>query len=249
MSTTCVGAREAFPHQHRRAAAATAVLHQLALHPEWQDRVRAESSAEIGNGQLSLDALDRMQSLGMVISESMRLFAPVPTIFRKALVDTSIQGYSVPAHTIVVVAPALNHYWPGLWTEPRTFDPERFSDSRREDKSHRLAFMPFGAGAHKCIGMHFASMVVKVVIHHLLRDYRIEMRPGYTLEWDMTALPAPTDGFQVLVRRVDDYDQRNITASPCIGGSTAATLRRRILRRGDQCGGLRRRRTVAVDVP
>jgi cytochrome P450 len=196
------------------AAAATAVLHQLALHPEWQDRVRAESSAEIGDGRLDLDALDRMQSLGMVINESVRLFAPVPTIFRKTLVDTSIQGYFVPAHTIVVVAPSLNHYWPGLWTDPHAFDPERFSDARREDRSHRLAFMPFGAGAHKCIGMHFATIVVKVVIHHLLRDHRIEMRSGYTLEWDMTALPAPTDGFPVLVRRVDDSDQTNMTVAP-----------------------------------
>ena len=186
------------------AAAATAVLHQLALHPEWQDRVRAESSAEIGDGRLDLDALDRMQSLGMVINESMRLFAPVPAIFRKTLADTSIQGYFVPADTMVVVAPLLNHYWPGLWSDPHAFDPERFSDARREDRSHRLAFMPFGAGAHKCIGMHFATMVVKVVIHHLLRDHRIEMRPGYTLEWDMTALPAPTDDFPVLIRRVDD---------------------------------------------
>jgi cytochrome P450 len=186
------------------AAAATAVLHQLALHPEWQDRVRAESAAEIGDGRLDLDALDRMQSLGMVINESMRLFAPVPTIFRKTLVDTSIQGYFVPADTMVVVAPWLNHSWPGLWTDPHAFDPERFSDARREDRSHRLAFMPFGAGAHKCIGIHFATIVVKVVIHHLLRDHRIEMRSGYTLEWDMTALPAPTDGFPVLVRRIDD---------------------------------------------
>ena len=196
------------------AAAATAVLHQLASHPEWQDRVRAESSAEIGDGRLDLDALDRMQSLGMVINESMRLFAPVPAIFRKTLADTSIRGYFVPAHTIVVVAPSLNHYWPGLWTHPHAFDPERFSDSRREDRSHRLAFMPFGAGAHKCIGMHFATIVVKVVIHHLLRDHRIEMRSGYTLEWDMTALPAPTDGFPVLVRRVDDSDLKNMTVAP-----------------------------------
>jgi cytochrome P450 len=186
------------------ATTATAVLHQLALHPEWQDRIRAEALAEIGDGRLDLDALDRLQSLGMVINESMRLFAPVPAIFRKALVDTSIQGYYVPADTIVVVAPWLNHYWPGLWTDPHAFDPERFSDARREDRSHRLAFMPFGAGAHKCIGMHFATLMVKVVILHLLRDHRIEMRSGYTLEWDMTALPAPTDGFPVFVRRVDD---------------------------------------------
>ena len=185
------------------AAAATAALHQLALHLEWQDRVRAESSA-IGDEPLDLDALDRMQSLGMVINESMRLLAPVPVICRKTLADTSIQEFFVPANTMVVVAPLLNHYWPGLWSDPHAFDPERFSEARREDRSHRLAFMPFGAGAHKCIGMRFATMVVKVLIHHLLRDSRIEMRSGYTLDWDMTALPAPTDEFPVLIRRVND---------------------------------------------
>ncbi len=194
------------------AAAATAALHQLALHPEWQDRVRAESSAEIGDGRLDLDALDRMQSLGMVINESMRLFAPVPTLFRKTLADTSIQGFFVPADTMVVVAPLFNHYWPGLWSDPHAFDPERFSDARREDRSHRLAFVPFGAGAHKCIGMRFATMVVKVLIHHLLRDHRIEMRPGYNLEWDMTALPAPIDDFPVLIRRVND-SYENVTVA------------------------------------
>jgi hypothetical protein len=50
------------------------------------------------------------------------------------------------------------------------------------------------------------------VIHHLLRDHRIEMRSGYTLEWDLTAMPTPTDGFPVLVRRVADSDQ-NTTVS------------------------------------
>jgi cytochrome P450 len=186
------------------AAAATATLHQLALNPEWQDRVRAQSSAIIGDGRLDLDALDRMQTLGIVINESMRLFAPVPTLFRKTLADTSIQGLFVPADTMVVVAPMFNHYWPGLWSNPHAFDPERFSDARREDRSHRLAFVPFGAGAHKCIGMHFATIVVKTLIHHLLRGHRIEMCPGYTLDWDMTALPAPVDDFPVRIRRVNE---------------------------------------------
>lgn len=195
------------------AAAATAVLHQLALHPQWQDRVRAEFSAEIGGGRLDLDTLDRLQVLGMVINESMRLTAPVPSVCRKALVDTVIQGHFVPADSMVIVAPWLNHYLPSLWTDPHTFDPERFGPARREDRSHRLAFMPFGAGAHKCIGMHFATNVVKVVVHHLLRDHRIEMRPGYTLEWDFTALPTPTDGFPVLIRRVDESDHNSAPAA------------------------------------
>ena len=194
------------------AITTTAVLHQLALHPKWQDRVRAESFAEIGDGRLDLDALDLMQSLGMVINESMRLFAPVPVLFRQTIVDTSIQGYFVPAGTMVAVAPWLNHYWPGLWTNPHAFDPERFSEARHEDRSHRLAFIPFGAGAHKCIGMHFATILVKVVVHHLLRSHRIEMRPGYTLEWDMTASPTPADGFPVIVRRVNDSRTAGLSA-------------------------------------
>ena len=190
------------------------VVNQLALHPEWQDRIRAESSAAVnGDERLDLDALDRMRSLGLVINESMRLLAPVPVLFRKTLVDTVIQGCFVPADTMVVVAPWLNHHLPGLWTDPRSFDPDRFSDARREDRSHRLAFMPFGAGAHKCIGMHFATNVVKLVIHHMLRDHRIELRSGYTLEWDLTAMPTPTDGFPVLVRRVDDSDRNNTTVA------------------------------------
>jgi len=58
--------------------AATAVLHQLALHTEWQERVRAELFAEVGDGRLDFDSLNRMQSLGMVINESTRLLAPGP---------------------------------------------------------------------------------------------------------------------------------------------------------------------------
>lgn len=186
------------------ATTTTAVLYQLALHPEWQDRVHAESISEIGSGRVDLDALNRMQSLGMVINESLRLLAPVPGAIRKTLADTSIRGYFVPKDTMVVAVMWLNHYWPGLWTNPYAFDPERFSEARREDRSHRLAFVPFGAGAHKCIGTNFAAMLVKVLVHYLLRDHRIELRPGYTLEWTKNAAPAPVDGLPMLIRRVDD---------------------------------------------
>ena len=74
------------------------------------------------------------------------------------------------------------------------------------------AFVPFGAGVHKCIGMRFATMVLKVLIHHLLYDRRIEMRSGYTLAWDTTALPAPADDFPVLIRRGND-SQKSVTAA------------------------------------
>ncbi len=196
---------------HTSAAAATMVVYQLALHPEWQDRIRAEMPAQTGDGSLDLDALDQMRSLGMVISESIRLLSPVPVVFRKTLVDSDIQGFFVPADRMVVVAPLLNHYYPNLWSNPHAFDPERFSGAGRDDGSHRLAFVPFGSGVHKCIGMHFATMVIKVLIYHLLSGRRLVVRSGYTLEWDTTALPTPIDDFPVLIRGVNPYV--NVTAA------------------------------------
>lgn len=198
------------------AAAATSALHHLALHPEWQHRVRAES-ARFGDLPLGLDSLNRMRSLGLVINEAMRLLPPVPVIFRKTLCDTSVQGYFVPADTMVMVSPLSNHYWPGLWSQPFAFDPERFDEARREDRSHRLAFVPFGAGAHKCIGMGFSNLIVRLVIHHLLRGHRIELRSGYSLEWDITALPAPIDDFPVLIHKVGSASE-NDTAATRNGG-------------------------------
>ena len=53
------------------------------------------------------------------------------------------------------------------WNDPDTFDPDRFAEPRREDKSHRYAWAPFGGGAHKCIGLHFGGMEVKAILHQM----------------------------------------------------------------------------------
>ena len=48
------------------------------------------------------------------------------------------------------------------------FDPERFAADRREDKSHRYAWEPFGGGVHKCLGMGFAGLEIKAVLAAVL---------------------------------------------------------------------------------
>jgi cytochrome P450 len=62
--------------------------------------------------------------------------------------------------------------------------------------------MPFGGGVHKCIGMHFGTFEVKILLHRLLRRYRWELSPGQRTLWDITALPVPADGLPVQVHRV-----------------------------------------------
>ncbi|MFI5776416.1 cytochrome P450 [Nocardia sp. NPDC051570] len=182
---------------------ATAVAYYLGRHPEWQRRVRAEALAlrEDCGGAPAIADLDRLHDLDLVIKESLRLVPPVPGLVRRAVRDTEIAGHYVPAGTQVDLAYSLNHLLPELWSHPARFDPERFAEHRREDKSHRLAWMPFGAGAHKCIGMHFGVLEVKVMIAAMVRDYEWRIPDDYLMPWGFSTIPFPRDGAPLRLRK------------------------------------------------
>ena len=110
------------------------------------------------------------------MKECLRLVAPVPVMARRAVCDTQIQDHFVPAGTYVSVVPHFTHHMPQYWPDPEHFDPERFADHRREDKVHRYAWEPFGGGVHKCLGMHFAGIEIKAIMHHLLTTLRLAGR-------------------------------------------------------------------------
>ena len=60
--------------------------------------------------------------------------------------------------------------------------------------------MPFGGGAHKCIGMAFGTNEVKALLHTMLTHYEFEIPADYEIEWDHTSLVMPTDDFPVTLR-------------------------------------------------
>ena len=73
------------------------------------------------------------------------------------------------------------------------FDPERFSPARAEDKRHRYGWIPFGGGAHMCIGMVFAFLETRLVIAHLLHRFRLEVPVGYTSPFREMPISMPRD--------------------------------------------------------
>jgi cytochrome P450 len=180
--------------------AATATAYYLAKHPQWQERARAESLA-LGDEPPNLEALERLGTLDLVIKEALRLIAPIPLLARMTVRDTDVLGYRIPARTFIVVNPQPNHFDPECWTDPATFDPERFNDDRREDKSHRYAWMPFGGGAHKCVGQYFGMLEVKTVLHEMLRHYRWSVPTNYTAHWHFGPEPVPVDGLPITLQR------------------------------------------------
>ncbi len=103
---------------------------------------------------------------------------------------------------MLFMVPGFNHRMPQFWSDPETFDPERFSEERQEHRRHKFQFMPFGGGAHKCIGMNFAQMNAKLFMHQLLRQYRIRLRPGYKMGSQILPTPCPPQGLPLLIEKL-----------------------------------------------
>ena len=83
---------------------------------------------------------------------------------------------------------------PEYWTNPYKFDPLRFSPGRAEDKKDLFQYVPFGGGAHKCLGLHFAQVQGKMFLFNFLKNYRITKNPKMkTFKYNNYPLTFPTD--------------------------------------------------------
>lgn len=176
----------------------TSMVYELGRDREWQERCRREC-LELGP-EPTMDELEGLADVGLVMKEALRLHPPVPVLARQAVKDTEILGVEIPAGRLTAVMPLYSHYMPEYWTNPTLFDPERFSAERREDKSHRFAWEPFGGGVHKCLGMIFANVETKLVISALLRHFEWSVPQDYVPPMRNDSLPFPDDGLPVSLR-------------------------------------------------
>lgn len=72
------------------------------------------------------------------------------------------------------------HRDPEFYPEPDRFDPERFSDERK-DSIHPCTYLPFGSGPRNCIGSRFALMESKAILYHLLTNFTFEIGHNSTV--------------------------------------------------------------------
>ena len=176
-------------------SSATSLVMLLARNPEWQERLREEVAALDPAVPLT-EQLDRLILTEYAFKESLRMMPPVPSIPRRALKDFSFGGYDIPAGTSVGTAITYTHRMAEYWPDPDKFDPLRFTPEASKGR-HRFAWVPFGGGAHMCIGLHFATMQMRLLIAHLLTRYRIEAAAGSGDAWQVFPIPRPKDGLPV----------------------------------------------------
>ena len=177
------------------------IIYALGKYPEWQERLRAEYRA-IGKEQLDYDDLSQLDDTKLVFKEALRMYPPVPAIPRRTIKDMELFGYHIPKNTAVGLSPLFTHYMEEYWTNPQQFDPERFSKERAEDKKHFFQWIPFGGGAHKCLGLNFAEVQTKLFLFHLLTRYQIRLEEGYEMPRSWVPLIFPADGLPVTFEKL-----------------------------------------------
>jgi cytochrome P450 len=180
----------------------TSLLYLLGRHPQWQEAAREESRA-LGSEWLRFEDRDRLGVLTRCLHETLRLYPPLSTIPRVATRDCEFEGYRIPEGAIVSVFPIHTHRMPEWWTAPDLFDPARFSRERAEHERHSHLFVPFGGGAHMCLGLRFAELQVRALMHQLLLRARWELPAGYLMPVQEAPISKPRDGLPVRLLPLD----------------------------------------------
>jgi len=121
--------------------------------------------------------LPRMVYTRMVVQETLRLYPSAWAIARTAIADDNIDGYHIPAKSVLVISPYSAHRRPASWENPEGFDPERFSPDRSQGR-HPFSYFPFGGGPRLCLGKRFASMEAELVLAMIAQRWRLDVVPG-----------------------------------------------------------------------
>ncbi|MED6143785.1 hypothetical protein PIB30_009287 [Stylosanthes scabra] len=151
-----------FAGHESTAITASWCLLLLAIHQDWQDRVRAEVLELCGNHAPDASMLRKMKMLNMVIQETMRLYPAAAFVSRSALQDIELKGILIPKGMNIEISVPILMQDPEIWGhDSHKFNPERFSNGILGACRFPQAYLPFGLGARVCAGQHLAMTELK----------------------------------------------------------------------------------------
>jgi cytochrome P450 len=170
----------------------------LSQSPEWRERVEAEVDRELTGSAPGI--ADRLVETRAVIEETIRLYPPIAAISRVALAGDDLNGERARPGSLIVISPYVLHRHRLLWDCPDAFDPRRFLGDARATID-RFAYLPFGAGARKCIGSTFALQEATLVLAVIMKHSRFQLRPGHPV-WPMLRVTLrPANGLPMIITK------------------------------------------------
>lgn len=144
-------------------------LYLLAIHPDIEAAVHREVDRTLAGALPAYEHLDALEQTRRVISETLRLYPPTWLLTRTVTHDAVLGGARLPAGTTLAFSPYLIQHRSDLYPDPSRFDPGRW----QADRPDRSAYIPFGAGARKCIGDRFSLTQATLALATITSQWRL----------------------------------------------------------------------------
>jgi cytochrome P450 len=172
----------------------------LAQHPEAQTRLTQELDTVLAGRSPTVADLPHLPYSHQVIKESMRLYPPVFSLARYSTQSYNLDGYEIPANSIVMFSPWAMHRHPRYFTEPEAFQPERWITDM-EKQLPKGVYFPFGDGPRICIGRSFALMEAVLLLATIAQQFQFTLVPEHPIVPLPSITLRPQDGILVKVEK------------------------------------------------
>ena len=151
------------------ATSLTWALFELCRTPDVLTRLYAE--IEEAGPDAAPGALARLPYLDAVCNETLRLHPPVPVVLRRLTQPMTFRGVPLTSGDTIALALPLLHAHRSVWSNPKSFDPDRFLDRRFTP----FEFAPFGGGHRRCVGFALSEYELRIALATLLSRVRLAL--------------------------------------------------------------------------
>ncbi|XP_067680459.1 cytochrome P450 3A24-like [Haliotis asinina] len=175
--------------------------YNLATNQDCQDKLIKEIDQVLHGEPPSYETMPKLEYLDCAYLESLRLFPAAARLTRIASEDITINGILIKKGVEVHIPVGAIQKDPEYWSDPETYNPERFRPENRPD-NYNYVFLPFGAGPRNCIGMRLAHLSVKMAIAGILQKYRFVTGPETKIPPKTNSFdPKPQDGMMLRIEK------------------------------------------------
>lgn len=155
------------------ALSLTYTWYLLSKNPDAERRLHTELNETLGGRSPTAADARQLSCTDRVITEAMRLYPPVYTMFRETVEPISFARYEIPVGDLLMLPQWAVHRDSRWYDEPKIFDPDRWTAERRAGRP-RFSYFPFGGGSRSCIGRQFSMLEATLILGTIAQNYRLE---------------------------------------------------------------------------
>ncbi|WP_162801983.1 cytochrome P450 [Ornithinimicrobium murale] len=169
------------------------LVHCVGADAQLQGQLREELAGVTAGAAPTAEQLRELPLLSAAVTETLRLYPPAALSARYVAEGFEFAGHRIPAGATLIYSPYVTHRDPDVYADPLEFRPQRWLE---QPKRPPHEFLPFGGGAHRCIGSAMATTELTVMFARLLARGPFTIEPQRVRATSFAAM-RPRDGMLI----------------------------------------------------